>query len=299
LHKYNIIRYNYTQIKKLRQSFKGDNIMKKGLLKKICATAMIGVMVLSLMACGKKEEKNTLTSIKDNGKVIVGLSADYAPYEFHAVVDGQDKTVGFDVDLAKEVAKDLGVDLEIKEMDFEALIGALQAGQIDMIISGMNPDEERKKQIDFSDIYYEAQHAVLINSADKDKYKKVDDLAGKKIGAQLGSTQQKIAEEKIQGGKVSLLASVNDLVLQLKSGKVDAVVTEEPVAKMANKTNPELVLSDITFKDESGGNAIGVKKDSKELVEALNKTITRLKESGDLDKFIVDANDLAGKNQSK
>jgi polar amino acid transport system substrate-binding protein len=273
--------------------------MKKGLLKKICASAMVGVMVFSLMACGKKEEKNALTSIKDNKKVVVGLSADYAPYEFHAIVDGKDQTVGFDVELAKEVAKDLGVDLELKEMDFEALIGALRAGQIDMIISGMNPDEERKKQIDFSDVYYEAQHAVLVNSANKDKYKKAEDLNGVKIGAQLGSTQQKIAEEKIQAGGISLLASVNDLVLQLKTGKVEAVITEEPVAKMANKSNPELVLSDIKFKEESGGNAIGLKKDSKELVEAVNKTIKRLKDSGDLDKFIMDANDLASQNQSK
>ncbi|MDS0526961.1 transporter substrate-binding domain-containing protein [Clostridium sp. SHJSY1] len=273
--------------------------MKKGLLKKVITITMASIMVLSLAACGKKEEKNSLASIKEKGKVVVGLSADYAPYEFHAIVNGEDKTVGFDVDLANEVAKDLGVDLEIKEMDFEALIGALKANQIDMIISGMNPDEERKKQIDFSDIYYEAQHAVLVNSANKDKFKKAEDLNGVKVGAQLGSTQQKIAEEKIQSGGVALLASVNDLVLQLKSGKVDAVITEQPVAQMATKSNPELVLSDISFKDESGGNAIGMKKDSKELTEAVNKTIKRLKDSGDLDKFIVSANDLAAQNQSK
>ena len=103
----------------------------------------------------RRKTKDALSTIKDNKKVIVGLSADYAPYEFHAMVDGKDQTVGFDVDLAKEVAKDMGVELELKEMDFDALIGALKAGQIDMIISGMNPDDERKKQIDFSDIYYE------------------------------------------------------------------------------------------------------------------------------------------------
>lgn len=271
--------------------------MKKGMFKAICSLGLIAGISISLIGCGKGEEKNTLQSIKDSGKVVVGLSADYAPYEFHAVVDGKDKTVGFDVDLANEVAKDLGVELELKEMDFEALISALKAGQIDMIISGMNPDDERRKQIDFSDIYYESKHGVLVNASDVDKYKAAENLADKKIGAQLGSTQQKIAEEEVKAGDVTLLANVNNLVLELKSGKVDAVITEEPVAKMAMKNNPELALADIKFENEAGGNAIGVKKDSKELVGELNKTIKRLQDSGDLDKFIIDANDLAAQKQ--
>ena len=129
--------------------------MKKGLIKKIFAATLVGVMALSFVGCGSKEEKNDLETIKEKGKVVVGMSADYAPYEFHAMIDGKDKVVGFDVNLANEIAKDMGVKLEIKEMEFDPLIGALKAGQIDMIISGMNPDEKRKKQIDFSDIYYE------------------------------------------------------------------------------------------------------------------------------------------------
>ena len=237
-----------------------------------------------------------LATIKNNKKVIVGLSADYAPYEFHTMVDGKDETVGFDVDLAKEIAKDMGVELELKEMDFEALIGALKAGQIDMIISGMNPDDERRKEIDFSDIYYEAQHGVIVNAADKDKFKITEDLNGKKIGAQLGSTQQKIAEEKVTGANLTLLANVNNLILELKSGKVEAIITEEPVAKIAIKNNPDMALSAIVFKDETGGNAVGLKKDSPELVAQINKTIKKLKDSGDLEKSIIKANELAAQN---
>ncbi|MBE6049929.1 MAG: transporter substrate-binding domain-containing protein [Clostridium sp.] len=272
--------------------------MKNKIIKKLALISMIGAMTISLISCGdKSKNKDGVEAIKSNGKVVVGLSADYAPYEFHAVIDGKDKTVGFDIDLAKEVARDLGVDLEIKEMEFDALIGALQAGQIDMIISGMNPDEERKKQIDFSDIYYESKHGVLVVKDEMSNYKKPEDLNGKKIGAQLGSTQQKIVETQIQAGNTTLLPNVNNLVLELKSKKVDAVVTEEPVAKMAMKSNPELALSDIKFEAEGGGNAVGVKKNSGELVEQINKTIKRLQDSGELDKFIVDANDLAAQNQ--
>ncbi|MBD7910489.1 MULTISPECIES: transporter substrate-binding domain-containing protein [Clostridium] len=274
--------------------------MKKNILKKFIGIALITAISVSFVGCGgnKKASEETLNKIKDNGKVIVGLSADYAPYEFHAVIDGKDEVVGFDIDLAREVAKDMGVDLEIKEMEFDPLIGALKAGQIDMIISGMNPDEERKKQIDFSDIYYEAKHGVLIKSEDKGKYTKVEDLNGKKIGAQLGSTQEKIAQEKVKDADLQLLANVNNLVLELKTGKVNALITEEPVANMVIKTNPELVLSSIKFEDEGGGNAIGIRKNSPKLLEQLNKTIKRLKDSGELDKFIVNANDLAAKNQS-
>ncbi|BFK82433.1 ABC transporter substrate-binding protein [Clostridium baratii] len=280
--------------------------MKKGLLKKVLASCLALAMTFSIVACGNKEDKGTssesktaLTEIKDKGELVVGLSADYAPYEFYTMVDGKKTIVGFDVELAKEIAKDLGVKLTLKEMKFDALLGALPAGQIDMIISGMNPDEERAKVIDFSDIYYTAQHGVLVNKKDLDKYKSVEDLKSARVGAQMGSTQADIVKEKIKAEKPTLLANVNNLILELKSGKIDALVTEKPVAEMAIKNNNELALSKIEFKDETGGNAVAVKKGEKELVEQVNKTIKRLKDSGDLDKFIVDANELASKQIEK
>ena len=273
--------------------------MKKGILKMFIVMAITTTMGVSLMACGNKTEGDMVDAIKSNKKVIVGLSADYAPYEFHAIIDGKDTISGFDAELAREVAKDLGVELEFKEMEFNSLVAALQANQIDMIISGMNPDEKRKEQIDFSEIYYEAQHGVLVNAENKDKYKAVGDLEGKIIGAQLGSTQQKIAEEGVKAQKLQLLPDVNNLILELKTGKIDALITEEPVAKMAIKNNPSIVLTEIKFPAEGGGNAIGIAKGSPKLVESVNKTIKRLKESGDLEKFIIEANDLAAKNASK
>ncbi|MBS6041170.1 MAG: transporter substrate-binding domain-containing protein [Clostridium baratii] len=280
--------------------------MKKGLLKKVLASCLALAMTFSIVACGSKEDKGTssesktaITEIKDKGELVVGLSADYAPYEFYTMVDGKKTIVGFDVEIAKEVAKDLGVKLTFKEMKFDALLTALPAGQIDMIISGMNPDEERAKVMDFSDIYYTAQHGVLVNKKDLDKYKSVEDLKSAKVGAQMGSTQADIVKEKIKAEKPTLLANVNNLILELKSGKIDALVTEKPVAEMAIKNNNELALSKIEFKDETGGNAVAVQKGEKELVEQVNKTIKRLKDSGDLDKFIVEANDLASKQIEK
>lgn len=275
--------------------------MKKGFLKVLVSALMAGVMAVSLAGCGNstKSDKDKLDVVKNNGEIVVGMSADYAPYEFHAIIDGEDKVVGFDVDLAKEIAKDLGVELKIKEMDFEALIAALKADQIDMVISGMNPTDSRKEQIDFSDIYYESTHAVLAKKEAVNNFKAKTDLDGKVVGAQLGSTQQQIAEQEIKASNVSVLQDVNSLILALKTGKVEAVITEKPVAAMAVENNPELAVSEVTFEAEGGGNAVGIKKGSSKLVEAINKTIARLKESGDLDKYIIEANDLAAKNQAE
>lgn len=270
--------------------------MKKGFLKKLCLGAIMTTLSLSLVGCGDKKSEDKLDVIKEKGKVVVGLSADYAPYEFHAMIDGKDEIVGFDVDLAKEIASDLGVKLEIKEMDFDSLVASVKADKIDMVISGMNPTKKRAKQIDFSDIYYEAQHGVLVREEDKDKYKEITDLNGKVVGAQLGSVQQGIAEEQIEASKVQILADINNLVLELKTNKIDALITEEPVANMAMKNNEGLALSDIKFPSDGGGNAVGIAKNSPKLLKEINKTIKRLQESGELDQYIIDANNLAAKN---
>ena len=160
--------------------------MKKGIIKKIALTGLISMMAFGFVGCGNNAEKaennNVLNSIKESGKLVVGLSADYAPYEFHVIEDGQDKIVGFDVSLAEEIADELDVELEIKEMDFDALITALPAGKIDLIISGMNPTEKRKKAVDFSEIYYTANHGILVKAEDVDKYTDFSDLDGLKIG---------------------------------------------------------------------------------------------------------------------
>lgn len=270
-------------------------IPKAGKAKKIFAAAIVGVMALGLIGCGSTKENDMLDVIKKNGKLVVGLSADYKPYEFHAMIDGKDQVVGFDIDLAKAIAKDLGVELEIKEMEFDSLITALPADKIDLIISGMNPDEKRKKAVDFSDIYYVSQHGILVRAEDKDKYKTVADLAGKKVGAQLGSTQEALAKEKIENADMHLLANVNDLILELKAGKVEALIIEAPVAEMAIKSNSELVLAEQRFTDESGGNAVGIKKNSPKLVAEINKTIKRLMDDGSMSKFITDAIKLTDK----
>lgn len=279
--------------------------MKKGLIKKVVATALLGIMIMGFVGCGasdntsaagdKKETKDLLETIQEKGKVVVGMSADYAPYEFHYIDEnGKDVIGGFDVDIANEIADALGVELVIQEMDFDALVAALPAGKVDLVISGMNPTEERAKVVDFSEIYYNSQHGILVRAEDVDKYKTFADLEGVKVGAQLGSTQEQIARSEIPNADLQLLNNVNNLILELKAGKVDAIIMEKPVAEMAIKSNPELAVGNPIYEDKTGGNAVGMAKNNPELLAKINEVIKELNESGKMDEYIVKANELAG-----
>lgn len=271
--------------------------MKKGIIKKIALTGLISMMAFGFVGCGNNAEKaennNVLNSIKESGKLVVGLSADYAPYEFHVIEDGQDKIVGFDVSLAEEIADELDVELEIKEMDFDALITALPAGKIDLIISGMNPTEKRKKAVDFSEIYYTANHGILVKAEDVDKYTDFSDLDGLKVGAQLGSTQAELASTLIKDADFQLLSNVNNLILELKSGKVDAIVMESAVAQIAVKNNPELAVGKPVYEETEGGNVVAIAKGNKDLVNVVNKVISRVVEDGTMNKYIEEATILS------
>ena len=274
--------------------------MKKGLMKKIIATAVLGIMTMGLAGCGSSNDKNSasktdlLEKIQKNGKLVVGMSADYAPYEFHYIDEnGKDVIGGFDVDIANEIANKIGVNLVIQEMDFDALVSALPAGKVDLVISGMNPTEERAKVVDFSEVYYNSKHGILVRAEDADKYQTFADLEGAKVGVQLGSTQEKIAKTEIPNVNLQQLSNINNLILELKAGKVDAIVMEKPVAEMAVKSNPELAVGKPIYEEQTGGNAVGIAKNNPQLLAKVNEIITELNESGKMDEYIEKANELA------
>lgn len=283
--------------------------MKKGILKKMIAVVAVATMAISAIGCGsssktegektegaaveQKADGGNLSDIKSKGKLVVGTSADYPPYEFHTMANGKDEIVGFDIDVAKEVAKDLGVELEVKDMDFDGLLVALQAGKVDMVFAGMTPTDERKENADFSDIYYTATHRFILRSGEEGSVKSFDDLKGKKIGVQKGSIQEGIAKDNFDEANIKSLAKVTDLVLDLKNKKVDAILIEEGVAKINCDKNKDIAMSDFVVTDENGGAAIALKKGSTELQTEVNKTISKLKEEDKITKFVSDANDLA------
>lgn len=234
-------------------------------------------------------EPTLLDKIKQSGKLRLATSADYPPYEFHKLIDGKDTIIGFDIEIAKAVAADLGVELDITDMGFDGLLTALQTGNVDMVIAGMTPDEERKKAVDFSDIYYTAVQKVIVRADDKDKYKTVGDLKGVQVGAQLGAIQEGIVKEQMPESKLRSLTKLPDLILDLKSKNVEALVAEEPVAAAYIAANPDLVISDIALQQDEAGSAIAMPKDSPELAEAVNATLKRLADEGQIAKLVTDA----------
>ena len=258
-------------------------ILKKILTKGIITALAVTVLVIT-GGCAKDTKK----------KIVVGTSADYPPYEFHANINGKDTIVGFDIEIAKEIAKDMGAELEIKDMDFDGLLAALAANKVDMVIAGMTPTEERKESADFSKIYYTATHGVVMKKDVADQVKSFADLKGKVVGVQQGTIQADMAKEEVKDAKeIKEVPKITDLMLMLQSGKVDAIVMEKPVAQSYAKTNDSIALTAIEAKDETGGSAVAIKKGNSEFVKKVDKTIDRLLKEGKVDQYLAEANKLA------
>lgn len=269
--------------------------MKKEILKKIFAVTMAGVMSLSLMACGNKEENvDLLSQIKKEGKITVGMSIDYAPYEFFVMENGEKKMVGLDFSLIEEVAKDLGVDYEIQEMEFSTICDAVRNKTIDLGVSALSASEERKEVVDFSNIYFQADQGILINKNNASTIKSLDDLKGKKVGAQNGSIQATIAQG-IEGADLKLLPEVPTLIQDLINGNLDAVIVELPVGDMQAAVHEELAVAEEIIPDTTpgGGSAIAIPKNEEALFEAVNKTVDRLVSEGKIDQFYKEAVQLS------
>lgn len=241
-------------------------------------------------------EKSTLDQIIESGQLVVGTSADYPPYEFHAIIDGKDEIVGFDMDFAQAIADELGVELVIEDMDFDAILAGVQQGMLDIGIAGINPSPERAEVLDFSDIYFQSSYCVLTTADTADQYKTEADLDGKSIGVQLGTVQQDLVDENVNAENVVALGKVTDLVMQLKQGMIDAIVVEVPVADSYVKNNPDLAtVEEVNFEDYDleGGSAVIAQKGQTELIEKINEIIEKLVSEGKIEEWYAEAVKLA------
>lgn len=275
-------------------------------MKKKISLLMVLVLVLSslLVACGDSKEVSSdensevessiLEGIKNKGKLIVGTSADYPPFEFHKMINGKDEIVGFDIEIAKYIADQLGVELEIKDMDFDKLLGGLSTGMLDVVIAGMNATPERQEEANFTDVYYKSNHSVLIHKEDADKITTMEDLKGKSIGVQIGTVQENMAKTSIENADVLSLTTNPEIIMNLKTRKIDCAIMEDLVAKSFAKENDDLMVVEGISIDPGGeGVAIALKKGNDELTEKLNEILADAKSKGLLDKWFVEANELS------
>lgn len=243
--------------------------------------SLVAVLAMNVIAGYGKLDTVLAQQAGNQKKLTMVTSADYPPYEYRDTATGKDDIIGFDVDIANRIAKELGLQVQIKDTDFNGIIPALQSKRADFAMAGMTPTDERKKNVDFSDIYYEAQNTIIAQKGSN--LKKPEDLAGKKVGVQLGSIQEKAAQ-KFKGVKLSSLNKTGDLIEELKAKRIDAAIIENTIAKGYTQGNPELEFNVIP-NTEAAGSAIAFPKGSP-LVNDFNRVLKQLKDSGEIEQLV-------------
>ena len=226
-----------------------------------------------------KEKLNpkVLEKIKSRGKLIVGTSADWPPFEW--IDNGQ--VVGIDIEIARRIADKIGVELEIKDMKFGALIEALKNDMVDVIIADISPTSKRELQVDFSIPYYFTKGNVVVTFGDKN-IGSVKDLYGKKIGVQLGTIQQDWAEANLKNYSTIITYDkvYPDMIFVLKRGDIDAVVISEQVANVILQKEPGLKVA--LYVGGPSMSAVAVKNGAEDLKYVINQVIEELLESGEM-----------------
>lgn len=275
--------------------------MKK--MKKILAVVLASAMVLAFAACGDKKDAapasskeaasetvSTAAETKDNaqeagepkfaasGKLTMATNASFPPYEYY----DNETIVGIDAEVAALIAQKLGVELEIKDMEFGSIIGAVQTGAVDMGMAGMTVTEDRLKTVDFSDSYATAVQVIIVK--DGSEIASADDLKGKKVGVQENTTGDIYASDDLGEDSVKRYNKGNDAVAALVSGVVDAVIIDNEPAKSFVAANEGLKILDTSYADEQY--AIAVSKDNAGLTAAINNALSELKADGTLDSIV-------------
>lgn len=231
---------------------------------------------LSLMGCGEKKSENNRVK-----PLIVITSPDNPPFEFKDTTQAGDKVIGFDIDVAQKLSEQLGRPLQIVEAEFSSIIPSLQSGRADMAIAELAPTEERRKSLDFSDIYYVNKSSLLVLETSSITSEK--DLEGKKLGVQLGSSNEFLARkwaETIPELSIVALGKVGDLVQELKSGRIQAALTGDSVNHKIAASTPGLKV--IVLELSGGGLAIAFPKGSP-LVVPINAALKKMK--GDIEEI--------------
>ena len=227
-----------------------------------------------------------------NGKLVLGTSADYAPFEFHTEINGTDTIVGFDISIAQYMAEQLGVELEIVDMSFDNLLISLNKGDFDIVLSAMSSNEERAKAVDFSNEYYLSNNVILVQKQNADKYTTKESLQGVSMAAQKGTVCETRAKELAGESSVVSLVKVQDMVSELLAGKVEAVLLDKPVASGYVIMQDSLEMVDIGLVAEEGM-SVAMKKDSAGLTELVNCMLSHLTEE-QLDSWMGEAQVTAG-----
>ena len=269
-------------------------------MKKLVSLVLALALSLSMVACGSSapaasgETKETLK---------VAISPDFAPMEFVDLSkSGQDQYVGFDVSLSKYIAEELGMELEIMPMSFDACQAAVATGKVHMSISGFSYTPERAENYNLSDYYYagdnETEQTVIALKENAAKFTSAESFAGVKVGAQTASLQEALVKDQLvpQGAELVIFADINTGVLQLKKGDFEAIAVATGNGDAIAANNPEVAVASFTFEvDESAeNNLILLKKGDDELTAKVNEILAKAYAAGLYGEWYAEAEELAG-----
>jgi polar amino acid transport system substrate-binding protein len=237
-----------------------------------------------VIAVGCEPEPETLWGeIENEGVIVVGTSADYPPFEY---IDDEGNYAGFDIELMEAVADELGLEVEWQDISFDGLIGSLQTEKIDAAIAAMSATAERDEQVDFTQPYYIGKDAVLTTADAGFEVGAKEDLDGLRVAVQTGTIQDDWVTENLTDAEISRYERAEQAVMDLKSGRVDAVAMDF-FAASNYLDDPEVVLAlETNFADEHM--SIAVPEGAEELQAQLDGAIDQLREEGLIDELVME-----------
>lgn len=237
------------------------------------------IATVGLVGCTSKTKESTtstnlLESIKKQGTIKIGTEGTYAPYTYH---DSNGKLVGFDVEIAEEVAKRLGVKPEFIETKWDGMLAGLDAKRFDIVVNQVGISEERKKKYDFSDPYVTSR-AVLVVKSDNTTINTFEDLKGKKAAQTLTSNLGKLAQAN--GAEIVTSDGFNQSIDLILAGRADATINDSLSFYDLKKQKPDVAVKIAAEKKDADQDGILINKGNKELVDAINKALVDMKNDG-------------------
>jgi polar amino acid transport system substrate-binding protein len=243
--------------------------MKRFLVPVVLAVLLVGSMALA----------STLEEIKARGKIYIGTDATYPPMEFH---DESGEIVGFDIDLGRAIAEELGVEAVFIDTAWDGIFPALDAGKFDIIISSTSITEERLKSKEMSDPYYVTSQAIAVRK-DNTTIRGPEDLKGKVVAVQIGTTGD-LAVSEMEGVTVKRFDTIDKAYMEVLNGRADAVVNDLSEVAYRMKMLPDMKIV-ATFREGEEKYGVTMRKGDVELLAAINEALRRIKESGKYDEI--------------
>lgn len=265
-------------------------------MKKVLALLLAMLMIVGVCACGQAPQDDDKAEVK---KLIMATNAAFPPYEF---VDDNNEYAGIDVEIAGLIAKELGMELEIKDVDFGAILGGVESGMYDIGMAGMTVNDERKLQVNFSNTYAKAKQVVIVKADssytsyeefytgfDAETEAPTGIIDGLQIGVQQDTTGHIYASDDLENwgfGEDAVIPYKTgpDAVQALLTGKINAVIIDSEPAKAFVAQNEGLKILDGAYADEEY--AIAIKKENTDLLAKVNAALVKLTDDGSIDTIV-------------